>query len=600
MSTNISIEEFVLGYCREVDGLIEPPAFGSHEVLLPDEVAERWKVPAHQRLAFAPETADAVYIHFSHPMVETIVDEVRTKIANARFFINHVRLEKPHLFEVIEKSISLPNAKLFALSNANEKVNLHHYVCFNFKVSLTADEKRELILPIWMDLQGGFPVNSAEIERLATLDEENLTPALSPAALTWDGAPPLSPQALSALLERARLSAPAEIGDTLSGLLKRLQRFLELDRARLNDYYDDLTKDGQRRLAKADEDRRPALESKLAAIASERQSKLFDVEQKYHLHVQLELINFALIAQPKIDLMVEIRTRKIAVKRLATWDPLRHVVEGFACDACTRSGQELVLCDNSHLVHNDCLAPQCVDCKRVFCKKCAGEVKTCAVCARPVCIHSLIQCKQCGKTTCREHTGACHAAADPASNPPAQPTAANQPAKSALELSAQDAKGKAPAHRESAIARPAALKSRLADPDMVRGDSMEVISDPAENTITAVIKAKKREVATREWRMTDEGIGVNCWCEKKNCDKRNLIYRPFDLEHLPGQMIDFIEEFAGEYSVPLPKISYFHIRQGQSFVETKLRLPTQWRDEAVLERARTGFEALRRRNRGLL
>jgi hypothetical protein len=46
----------------------------------------------------------------------------------------------------------------------------------------------------------------------------------------------------SALLERARQAVPHELGETLSNLQKRLARFLELDRARLNDYYADLLK----------------------------------------------------------------------------------------------------------------------------------------------------------------------------------------------------------------------------------------------------------------------------------------------------------------------------------------------------------------------
>ena len=602
MSPNISIEEFVLGYCREVEGLIEPPAFGSHEILLPDEVAERWKVPAHQRLAFAPETQNAAYIHFGHPMVETIVDEVRTKTANGRFFINHVRPEKPHLFEVIEKSIALPNAKIFPHPNADPKITLHHYVCFNFKVSLIADEKRELILPLWMDLQNGYPVNSAEIERLSTLEGDALHSALSPAPLTWNSAPPLSTQAFQALLERARLAAPAQMGETLASLHIRLQRFLDLDRARLNDYYDDLTTDAQRRLSKADEERRPALEAKLAAITSERQSKLADVEQKYHLHVQLELINFALIAQPKIDLMVEIRSRKTAFTRQATWDPLLHVVEGFACDACNHSGQLLVLCENGHLVHNECLTPQCVDCKRVFCKKCAAEVKTCAVCARPICIHSLIECKECGRVTCREHAGACHAPTGQPADLSSAPTPPNQSARTASSQSAHLEKSTSPKpapHREGSKSRSPAPNSIPSDASLLRGETLEVISIPAENYIVAVVKAKKRELATREWNMTEKGISVSCQCDKPDCDKNNLIYRPFDLERLSAQMVEIIEEFAKEYHVPLPKISYFHIREGKPFSETKLRLPAGWRDQDVLDRALAGFEALRKRNLGL-
>ena len=58
MALNISLEELVLGYCRQVDGLVEPPAYGAYEVLLPDEVAARWGVAPHQHFAFALEAGD--------------------------------------------------------------------------------------------------------------------------------------------------------------------------------------------------------------------------------------------------------------------------------------------------------------------------------------------------------------------------------------------------------------------------------------------------------------------------------------------------------------------------------------------------------------
>src|SRR5512139_261546 len=173
MAESVSLEDLVLGYCQALDGLVEPPAYGAYEVLLPDEVAARLRTESHQRLTFSPEAKNSHYIHFGHTLVDTIVEELRQKTANARFFVNHVRPEKPGLYEVIEKAFSLPNAKMFPVPGAAQKIQMHHYVRLNFKVSLIADEKRELILPIWMDLQGGYTVKGVEIERLAILEPEN-------------------------------------------------------------------------------------------------------------------------------------------------------------------------------------------------------------------------------------------------------------------------------------------------------------------------------------------------------------------------------------------------------------------------------------------
>jgi hypothetical protein len=605
MAESVSLDELILGYCQALEGLVEPPAYGAYEVLLPDEAAARWGVKSHQRIAFAPGIENAQYIHFGHALVDSIVEELRRKTANARFFVNNVRPEKPRLYEVIEKAFSLPNAKMFPVPGAAQHIQMHHYVRLNFKVSLIADEKRELMLPMWMDLQGGYAVKGVEIERLAILEPENGFQNIPSASLLWSSEPLFSPGALTALLERARRSTTLEMGDTLTSLQKRLQRFLELDRARLNDYYDHLRKDAERRLQKAEQDRRPALEDKLSAIAAEQLSKLADVEQKYHLHTQLELINLAVVAQPKLDLTVEIGKRGVAVKRRATWDPLLHVVEGLVCDVCGQPGYTLFLCENGHLAHGECLAPQCVECKRTFCQKCADEVKSCVVCDRPICVHSLQRCRECGRATCHEHAGECHVdGGQPRRVLVEQPVV--QESASILQTagagkSFAGEKGKAPKQppkKQVSKAQLAAMaESLLKTRPEVTGDTMDVQAVPAENLIVAWVMAKKRQIATRQWTMTEQGIGVDCWCEKTNCPERGIVYRPAPAEQIKEQMVSFIEGFAKEYDVPLKKIHYFHFRLGKQFPETSLKVPAGWKEPATLERAREGFDALRTKNR---
>ena len=177
---------------------------------------------------------------------------------------------------MIEKAIGLPNAKMFADPKEVGQVRLHHYVRFNFKVSLIADEKRELILPVWMDLQKGYAITGLEIERQALLDNENQFEHTPPAPPAWIDEPPISPQVLSALLERASSSIPDGLGDTLTHLQKRLARFFVLDSERLDEYYAGLLKDAQRRLENAEGDRRPVMEAKITAIHAEHEAKLAD------------------------------------------------------------------------------------------------------------------------------------------------------------------------------------------------------------------------------------------------------------------------------------------------------------------------------------
>ena len=618
MSQDTSLQNLILGYCQQVGGLVEPPAYGIHEVLLPEDVASRWGIDAHQKFLFAGESKpwdegntaqqgnQVTLLHYGHPLVETVVEELRRQPANGRFFINNVRLEKPGLFTVIEKAMGLPNAKLFAVPGASDRRRLYLYVRFNFKASLVADEKRELLLPVCMHLQGGYAVKWDEIERVAVLDIDNQFRHLDPAEPVWlsrSAANPLSEEVLRPLLERARRAASSELGGTLQTMEKRLQRYLELDRARLQQYYDELKNDAVRRLQKAEEDRRPALEAKIAAIETERQAKLADVEQKYRLRVELELINIAVIAQPKLDLRVEIKKRTATTQRQVAWDPLRHIIEPLTCDVCGLPGAELYLCENAHLAHAGCLAPHCVECKRTFCQDCAGNVDVCVVCNRPICVHSLVRCPDCQRVTCHEHLELCHAA--DGSPQRVQPTGrklshkdiaspappATHPAKPAASPAQKSTRKK-----EAPKAKTSPQKNRATSRSSATGDFIEIYSDPARDMISAYVMVKKRELAVRTWELTDRGISVRCYCEKgPGCRANGYIHRPAGPDYIESQMAHFIRLLREEYQVPEKKVRYYHVRQEQPFEERKLKLPARWKNPEVIEQALEGFDNLRSR-----
>lgn len=590
-----SLEELVLGYCRQVGGLVEPPAYNNYEVLLPDDIAARLGIQPHQRFTFdGPHLhEETVYLHYGHPLVETIVNELHWQSANGQFFINNIRLEKPGLYSVIEKAIVLPNAKMFADPQASEQVHLHQIVRFNFKVSLIADEKRELILPIWMDLQKGYSINGSEIEKLALLASENPFDQIPLAAPSWTNESPISPQTLSGLLERARDSVADALGDTLAHLQKRLARFLELDRGRLNEYYAELLNDAHRRYQKADGDRLSVMEAKIAAITAEREAKLADAEQKYRLQIQLELLNLALITQPKLDLTVEIRKRITSVSRTVTWDPLLHIVEPLACDVCGRAGDSMMLCENGHLAHAECLAPQCIDCKRTYCQKCAHEIRLCAVCQRPVCSHSMVHCPTCQQVTCQQHANQCHAGnsqADPMILEKEKPTLAKEDGKAEVPQARIEPtpKLKPVQKREKTRRLISPLKLSASKP---LAETIEVYAHPASNTIIAYAMAKKRVIAMRQWTFEKSGIAIECQCEKgRDCNENRQIYRPRDDVYL--QMKSHVGKFRSEYQVPEYKLRFFQVRGEQPFEEKNLKVPSAWKDPDVVKKAQENFDKL--------
>ncbi len=339
--SRFDLARFVVGYLEHEGSIVAPPAYGVHEALLPDGLAAQLHVEPYLPLAFeAYENPDAVPLSVGHPLVEAIAGQLVQVPGHAQVFINHLRLDKKGLFDVAAKTLSLPNARLSPARGASEQTTLHHYMQLNFKAIFLSDEKQEQIISVVFDVQGGYAVHEAALrERLVSTETESAFPHLEVARPRWSGMDdPLSPVTLQALLPRTQAAAAAVLQDRLVAMQARTQRLLELDAARIDDYYDSLQRDLQQRLARsetADEERRRNIVSKIEALRTERQAKLADVQARHQV--------------PKIVLPVEIGNRRVTITRLLVWNPLIHRLEPLVCEVCGAPGDGLHLCTSGHL-----------------------------------------------------------------------------------------------------------------------------------------------------------------------------------------------------------------------------------------------------------
>jgi len=408
-----SLQDFVLAYCEEVGGLIERPAYGLVDLLLPDEVARRLGTEPLLRLAFTEETAaahpEAIHLTYGHPLLESIVEDMRGRGLALRRYVNQVRLQRPGLFQLIKDELAFPNAWLRPLKKAAEAPQIHYYIRFNFKVALITDEKQEELASVLMDLHTGQPAWELEDQEILPLEPEYRLRPMPDAPPLWRPELPLhSAERLAWLQEEAGRAVARKLASTIEALQRRTARRLELDRARLEAFYDDTAADLERRLARTeDEARQASLKEKLAFVQAERERKLADVEAKYRLRINLELISTVLISQPKISLRARLQNRYASAQPTFIWDPLLHRVEPPLCQVCGWPTPRVYLCANGHLADEDCIL-HCAFCKRVFCTLCQDDVGACAVCGKPLCIHSQIRCRICGQVTCQEDVGRCH------------------------------------------------------------------------------------------------------------------------------------------------------------------------------------------------
>ena len=348
----------------------------------------------------------------------------------------------------------------------------------------------------------------------------------------------------------------------------------------------------------ASPERRPGLEDKLKAVQTERAHKLADLDERYQIQINLTLLNLLIIQQAKLVQPVNIANRTTQISAYAVWDPLLHQLEPLTCQVCGQSGQRLFLCHNGHLAHETCLAPACIDCKRVFCQECANEVGACDVCHEPLCRYSRVACPVCGRYTCQAHRELCHAANGRPLDLTAQTVPPPAPKKPETKPEPPPPAGgrakKSPA-KPKPKARPTPKPARTVSsgPKVLR---MEVLLQY--HQVTAFMLGKRdREIAVRHWELvpSEGGILRNCDCEKGElCTANRMVIRPSESRFIEKQIRDEILAFADEYSLPPAKINYNRLSSlnGEPYQVSKFQLFGLWKNEEALTEARDRFAQL--------
>lgn len=613
------LSDFTLSFVRQHGGLVEPTAPDLYEMVLPDALAAAWAIEPFQYVAFSQDAAqlaetelaaeNILQLGFSHPMLDEMVEIARRRPTPTHSVIDRVRLAKTGLGELACDAWLLPNARVAELPRTQAVGVRNSYLNFDFKVALISDDKHERLASVMIDAQAGYPLDVAEAARIMQAARPYVADAfdyghLPPGPLRWRTpagdvpSAPLSRAALDLLLARAQQAVRHALADTLAMMQQRSRRFRELDEARLNEYYDETAADLNSRLRNAAPERRDSLLAKLSAVAVERQQKLNDAATRYNVRIDLSLINVMLIEQPKLAQPVTLTNRQTTLTTHAVWDPLLHRLEPLGCHVCGRAGARLYLCHNGHVAHAECLAPQCIDCKRVFCAHCAGDVGACDVCHAPLCVHSRIACGECGRYTCREHQGMCHADAGQPVNRGAPAVSAPPPAPTPAAPTPPAPPPKPAARRPARPAAPPAPPPRAApQPDWPKGvpkpQRMEV--DVTERAVVAIVLASRnREVAMRRWMLDLEyGISVLCKCEKGSaCQAESYIHRPMSGAQLVAQLEEKIEQMRAEYGIPKKKVTTNRLQFANMPPEPtpRLELFGYWQDEAYLTRCRQGFD----------
>jgi hypothetical protein len=284
---------------------------------------------------------------------------------------------------LISSALDLPNA-VWRLHDT--KPAWTRCLLLAFRYTAISDEKREGLVWLGFNQGTGAAMGGDFLARLRTaladaIDWHVPTPDTRRAAgAPWD------PTALSG---RVRPLIEHHARRDLDPFLNAMRRRLDRDRGRIHEYYNDLRRTAQMKLAvlgstagdKAEADRKRET-MRIAAIEREYAAKLDDLRRNYALRVTVDWMQGLTLFAPVRRYEVLIKRRKGERIIHIDWHPAIRMIEQPPCDWGLGSGRTRLVCDDGlHLTDLSGQVP-CSSCNKAWCRACRSAA--CPRCGRPV------------------------------------------------------------------------------------------------------------------------------------------------------------------------------------------------------------------------
>lgn len=322
----MQVAEFIMDCIERAGGLAEQREPDAIDAIIPGALHPTG-VEREVTLALVPEVLEreprAEPASLGSPFLDSLIARA---VAHGTASVGQImpeRLKRKGLRDEVERVLVFSNCRV-RYEDAEPEVLRSHIVQFNFKVSFLADDRRERLYVVPVNLWSN-QVNLPMVEHLSAASR------------------PVQPMSLRDAPRIPISDAYATAQNALRGLVaeeigrhqERIRKRFSVECLRIQDYYDQVASELERRRhAAADEGRTGALDAKLEAARTESRRKLHELGEKYRLRVCARLTSGRLVSQPKtffrlfIDRGATTRTLTLA------YDSWLGRLEPPICEAC--------------------------------------------------------------------------------------------------------------------------------------------------------------------------------------------------------------------------------------------------------------------------
>lgn len=377
---------------------------------LPQTLADELGLRPQHRLCFRLnehpiETKEPVdFVAIGHPIVDRLL-AYATRRGGAAKFLLPAAMDVQWLHHVVQADVDAPLSRIHC-ANAKMAVRKKQIVyqteiLFWFRVSLSADDRKELLMTVMID-----PATE-QVTRVVSLNRA--------VAVVDDRDDPDMQYRVSRLYRRCEEHLASRIPRVAAAFFRESETRKGLEQARIEEYYNGLMLEQLEPLRKvfrqmavakvrADLTRTATAEQKyhedfselraharqleaiyeqkLAELLREKEHRLQELDDRYRPTAKVSLRQIALVLVPKVEWQLTFSgpiQRDVAVR----YDVVRRKVDDWHCECCEHTligGAWLCAC--SSIVCADCFAT-CSVCHRTVCGECSAG--RCHLCDAPVC-----------------------------------------------------------------------------------------------------------------------------------------------------------------------------------------------------------------------
>ncbi|MBI4714833.1 MAG: hypothetical protein HY760_02650 [Nitrospirae bacterium] len=374
------LADFVRGILRRRGALIEDVGEDRIEALLPREVSRLLGADEYAVFRFSPNASpDGPDRWVSY---DSDIFRAFENLLGDRGGFSVIRLRTPSLkLEKIEEKVhdcvGFNNAAFRLERRETARIS---YLATCARYAAVSDERREGLITSWVNeinlSSGSFPGEIGEFLRGFLETETSGTGDGIPESPGNRAVEQVKRPDLADVLRAAHGIQTERVREDLGDFVGSLERRLDRDIRRVNEYYRSLAGEARRRHEKkgaaggGGEEEKTRILEKIEAIERERRGKVRDLIGKYALSIQVDPIASIRIEIEAPLFWLRIRRRKAARSFPLTYNPLLRKLDNLPCEVCYYPTGSYWVCDDSlHILCSRCLRG-CRGCERPLCRRC--------------------------------------------------------------------------------------------------------------------------------------------------------------------------------------------------------------------------------------